>query len=85
MVDKLVKTERIESLKDRMLSVPRYASIEQAKIITETYKKHEDEPRILQRAYSLKACLEKIAISAEPEAHYWWENKRGRRKTSLMR
>ena len=67
MVDKLVKTERIESLKDRMLSVPRYASIEQAKIITETYKKHEDEPRILQRAYSLKACLEKIAISAEPE------------------
>lgn len=60
-------TNRIETLKKRMLSVPRYASIEQAKIITDTYKHHEDEPRIMQRAYSLKNCLEKIGISVEPE------------------
>jgi pyruvate-formate lyase len=67
MLSCLVKTDRIETLKDRMLSVPRYASIEQAKIITDTYKAHEDEPRIMQRAYSLKNCLEKIGISVEPE------------------
>ena len=33
MLSCLVKTDRIETLKNRMLSVPRYASIEQAKII----------------------------------------------------
>ena len=41
MLSCLVKTDRIETLKNRMLSVPRYASIEQAKIITDTYKAHE--------------------------------------------
>ena len=39
---------RIRTLKERMLSEPRYASIEQAKIITESYQHHEDEPRVLQ-------------------------------------
>ena len=63
----LVKSDRIETLKTRMLEVPRYASIEQAKIITDTYREHEDEPRIMQRAYSLKNCLEEISISIEPE------------------
>ncbi|MFQ9516278.1 MAG: glycyl radical protein [Eubacterium sp.] len=63
----LKMSDKIEILKKRMLSVPRYASIEQAKIITETYKQHEDEPRIMQRAYSLKACLEQINIRVEPE------------------
>ncbi len=63
----LVMKERISVLKDKMLSEKRYASIEQAKIITDTYKQHEDEPRIMQRAYSLKNCLEKINISVEPE------------------
>lgn len=66
-MDRLIKSDRIETLKNRMLSVPRFASIEQAKIITDTYKEHEDEPRIMQRAYSLKSCLEKINISVEPE------------------
>lgn len=61
------QTDKIRSLKDRMLSEPRYASIEQAKIITDTYKEHEDEPRILQRAYSLAAALRKMEIRIEPE------------------
>ena len=53
------KTDRIKYLKDKMLSEPRYASIEQALIITDSYKqKHEDEPRIIQRALALKASLE---------------------------
>lgn len=58
---------RIRILKERMLSEPRYASIEQAKIITESYQQHEDEPRVLQRAYALQAALERIEIRIEPE------------------
>ena len=81
MLSCLVKTDRIETLKDRMLSVPRYASIEQAKIITDTYKAHEGEPRIMQRAYSLKNCLEKIGISVEPEELKPFQPDR---RTSLM-
>lgn len=50
-----------------MLSEPRYASIEQAKIITESYRQHENEPRMLQRAYALSAALEKMEIRIEPE------------------
>ena len=59
--------QRIRILKEKMLSEPRYASIEQAKIITESYKIHEHESRILQRAYSLRNALEKIQIRVEPE------------------
>ena len=38
---------RIQILKEKMLSQPRYVSIEQALIITKTYKQHENEPIIL--------------------------------------
>ncbi len=60
-------SKRILDLRDRMLSEERFASIEQARIITDCYKKHEDEPRQLQRAYSLKAALEELKIRVEPE------------------
>ncbi len=63
----LYQTNRVSYLKDKMLSEPRYASIEQALIITDIYKKNEGQPRIIQRAKSLKAALEQIEISAEPE------------------
>ena len=63
----LFQTDRIGYLKDKMLSEPRYASIEQALIITECYKQNEHQPRIIQRALSLKAALEQIQISVEPE------------------
>lgn len=66
-MDKLMMTDRIRFLKDKMLSEPRYASIEQARIITETYKANEDKPRIIQRALSLKAALERMEIQAEPK------------------
>lgn len=54
----LVMTDRIKRLKEKMLSEPRYASIEQAKIITDTYKRNENKPRIIQRALALKAAME---------------------------
>lgn len=59
-------TKRIETLRDHMLSEPRYASIEQAKIVTESYRQHANEPRILQRARALAAALEQIEITIDP-------------------
>ncbi|MEY8257506.1 formate C-acetyltransferase/glycerol dehydratase family glycyl radical enzyme [Erysipelotrichaceae bacterium 66-17] len=58
---------RIAVLKDKMLSGDRYASIEQARIITDTYKKHEDLSVPKKRALSLKAALEQMEIGVEPE------------------
>lgn len=49
----LIMTNRIGRLKEKMLSEPRFASIEQAKIITDTYKANETKPRIIQRALAL--------------------------------
>ena len=57
---------RISRLKEKMLSEPRFASIEQAKIITKAYQEHEGDPRMLQRAYSLRAALENLQIGIEP-------------------
>lgn len=59
-------SKRIRTLKERMLKEPRYASIEQAKLITESYQRHEGEPRILQRAYALEAALKNLEIQVEP-------------------
>ncbi len=66
-MDSFIMTQRIRELKDKMLAEPRFASIEQAKIITETYQKNDGKSRILQRALSLKAALERMTIKAEPE------------------
>jgi formate C-acetyltransferase len=66
-MNQLFQTDRITYLKNKMLSEPRYASIEQALIITDTYKQNEDKPRIIQRALSLKAALEQMKINVEPE------------------
>ncbi|MGI6500193.1 MAG: glycyl radical protein [Anaerostipes sp.] len=66
-MSQFIQTDRISRLKDKMLSEPRYASIEQALIITDTYKKHEDKPRILQRALALKAALEQMKINVDTE------------------
>ena len=53
----LKKTARIDLLKERMLSQPRYVSMEQAMIITRAYQKHEQEPVILKRAHALHDAL----------------------------
>ena len=66
-METLIKTQRIDLLKDKMLSQPRYASIEQARIITRVYKENEHLSTALKRALSLKAALENLEISIEPE------------------
>jgi formate C-acetyltransferase len=66
-MNELKLTKRILSLKEKMLSESRYASIEQAVIITNTYKENENKPRIIQRALALKNAMEKLAINIDPE------------------
>lgn len=65
-MDHLIMTGRIQELKKKMLESPRYVSIEQAKIITETYQANEGRPRIIKRALSLKAALERMEIQVDP-------------------
>lgn len=60
-------TPRIDTLLKKMQNEKRFASIEQARIITDSYRRSEGEPRIIQRALALKAALEKIEIAVEQE------------------
>lgn len=66
-MDTLKQTKRIDILKEKMLSSPRYASIEQARIITHVYKDNEDLSIPKKRALSLKAALEELEIGVEKE------------------
>ena len=58
---------RITILKEKMLDEKRYASIEQARIITRIYKENEPLSVPMKRALSLKAALEEIEIGVEKE------------------
>ena len=53
-MDELIQTNRISVLKEKMLASPRYASIEQARIITRVYKENETLSIPKKRALSLK-------------------------------
>ncbi|EHI97324.1 pyruvate formate-lyase [Clostridium sp. DL-VIII] len=66
-MEQIIMSQRIEKLKEKMLSEKRYASIEQALIITETYKQNEDKPVIIKRALALKNSLSKLEIGVEEE------------------
>lgn len=65
--DNLIQTKRIDILKEKMLDAPRYASIEQARIITRVYKENEELSIPKKRALSLKAALEELEIGVEKE------------------
>lgn len=66
-MDSLNQTDRISILKEKMLNEPRYASIEQARIITRVYKENEELSISKKRALSLKAALEQLEIGVEKE------------------
>lgn len=66
-MQRLTSTARIALLKEKMLAQPRYVSIEQALIITDSYTRYPDAPRILQRAYALVAALNQLDIAVEPQ------------------
>jgi formate C-acetyltransferase len=61
-LDQLPMSHRVANLKDVMFAEERYASVEQAKIVTEVYRAHGDLPRNILRALSLKEALLKIEI-----------------------
>lgn len=61
-IDDLGMTQKIKTLKDKMLDEPRYLSIEQARIITDVYKQNEGKPLNLKRAICLAESLKKIEI-----------------------
>lgn len=66
-MDHLIQTKRIDILKEKMLNAPRYASIEQARIITRVYQENEALSISKKRALSLKAALEELEIGVEKE------------------
>ena len=65
-VDAFSLSARTDALKNLIMNETRSATVEQARLITETYKSHEGEPKILKRALSLAASLRKIAIRIDP-------------------
>lgn len=66
-MDDLIQTKRIGTLKEKMLDASRYASIEQARIITRVYQENEGSSVPKKRALSLKAALEQMEIGVEKE------------------
>ncbi|MFV0393078.1 MAG: glycyl radical protein [Coprobacillaceae bacterium] len=66
-MENLYMSRRVKRLKENALQSKRYASIEQARIITNTYKQNPDKSRIIQRALSLKNALENLEIGVMKE------------------
>lgn len=66
-ISELPCSERIKTLKENMLSETRYATIEQARIITESYQSTVGEPRCIQRAKALNAALNRMTIHIDPD------------------
>lgn len=66
-ISRLQSTGRITELKEKMLSEPRFLSLEQALLITECYRENESLPRLLQRAKSLESALNRIEIRIDPQ------------------
>ncbi|MCG8478801.1 MAG: formate C-acetyltransferase/glycerol dehydratase family glycyl radical enzyme [Spirochaetales bacterium] len=65
-VSRLSSSPRIEELKRSMLAEERFVSVEQARIVTESYAAHSDSPRILKRAYALADALRRITVRVDP-------------------
>lgn len=63
----LCLTKRIQSLKDKTLSEPRYLSLEQAKIVTRVYQEFPTLPGNRKRALALARALEEMPIAIDPE------------------
>ncbi len=61
-IDRLPQPPRVAKLKEAVLAEPRYASIEQARIVTGVYRDRPDLPVNLLRATALKEALSQIGI-----------------------
>ena len=65
-IDKLEQGDRTKKLKALLYEEERYASIEQARIVTEIYRKNPGKPVNILRATALKAALERVQIRIDP-------------------
>jgi len=63
----LEPTPRILGLRERMLSEPRYLSLEQALIITEVYQRNEGASVPVKRALALAEAMRRIEIGIDPQ------------------
>jgi pyruvate formate-lyase/glycerol dehydratase family glycyl radical enzyme len=66
-IRKIVRTERISSLREKTFSNPRYMSVDQARIITRVYKENETSPVSQKRARALAASLREMPINLDPQ------------------
>jgi formate C-acetyltransferase len=62
----LASSQRIMTLKQRMTDEPRYLSVEQARIVTDYYRRNPDKPRNIQRAEALAETMRSIHIRIDP-------------------
>ena len=62
----LGSSQRIMTLKQRMTEEPRYLSVEQARIVTDYYRRNPDKPRNIQRAEALAETMRSIQIRIDP-------------------
>lgn len=65
-LDSIQLSNTAKKLKDKMQNKPRCLSIEQARIVTKSYRENENQPVILKRALSLFDTLCNISIEIDP-------------------
>jgi len=66
-IEDLAMSGRTERLKQRLLAEPRYVSIDQAKLVTESYKLTEGEHKVCRRAKALAHVLHHLPIRIAPD------------------
>ena len=64
--EELFCSDRINHLKNKLFEQDRYFSVEQALLITDSYNRHKNEPRILQRARAFAHTANTIQIIIDP-------------------
>ena len=55
-------TERMKEFREEILDEKPYVDAERAVIVTDVYKKHQNQPRVMLRALMLKEILEKHVL-----------------------
>ncbi|NOY07666.1 MAG: formate C-acetyltransferase/glycerol dehydratase family glycyl radical enzyme [Spirochaetes bacterium] len=66
-IDEFRLTDRNSAFKSRVINAKRFFSVEQALLITESYKENENKPKIIRRALGLANSLRNISISIEKD------------------
>jgi pyruvate formate-lyase/glycerol dehydratase family glycyl radical enzyme len=65
VLEKLLVSERVSALRERVLCIKPSICTERAKFYTQVYREHEDKPVILKRAIALERTLKGMTIFIE--------------------